>query len=226
MDDFFYHYFPNVIDMKMEILQSTFDTLYMTFFSGLVGGFFGIVLALLLVATQPNGVLAQPKIYAALDKLINLFRAIPFVILLSLLTPFTRQIVGKTIGLDAALVPLIIGFAPFFARQIQNALLEVDEGIIEAAKAMGSSPYEIFVHVYLKEGLPAIIRASAVSIISLIGLTTMAGAVGAGGLGTLAVKKGHEGFKDDISIVCTLIILVLVFFTQWVCNVLIKKVSH
>jgi len=85
--------------------------------------------------------------------------------------------------------------------------------------------YGLF-HVYLKEGLPAIIRASAVSIISLIGLTTMAGAVGAGGLGTLAVKKGHEGFKDDISIVCTLIILVLVFFTQWVCNVLIKKVSH
>lgn len=226
MGDFFYHYFPNVFDMREEILKSTIDTIYMTFFSGLAGGFLGIVLALLLVATKPDGVLEQAKVHSFLDKFINLFRSIPFVILLSLLTPVTRLIVGKTIGLDAALVPLIIGFAPFFARQIQNALLEVDEGIVEAAKTMGSSPYEIFVHVYLKEGLAAIIRASAVSIISLIGLTTMAGAVGAGGLGTLAVKKGHEGFKDDISIVCTLIILLLVFFTQWVCNSLIKKVSH
>ncbi|WVD68937.1 methionine ABC transporter permease [Orbus wheelerorum] len=164
--------------------------------------------------------------HSRLDKVINLFRSIPFVILLALIYPITRFIVGTTIGMNAALVPLTIGFAPFFARQIQNALLEVDEGIIEAAKSMGSSPLEILIYVYLKEGLPAIIRASAVSIISLIGLTAMAGAIGAGGLGSLAINIGYNGFKNDVAVMSTLIILLFVFITQWICNFLIKKVSH
>lgn len=222
----FAEYFPNVVTMPDKFIQSTLETIYMTFFSGLIGGLVGILLAIILVATKNNGILANRTCYAILDKIINLFRSIPFIILLALIYPLTRFIVGTTVGLNAALVPLTIGFAPFFARQIQNALLEVDEGIVEAAQAMGSSPYEIIIHVYLKEGLPAIIRASAVSIISLIGLTAMAGAVGAGGLGSLAINIGYNGFKNDVAVMSTLIILVFVFITQWICNMLIKRVSH
>jgi len=222
----FAEYFPNVVLMPDKFIQSTIETIYMTFFSGIIGGFFGIVLAIALVATKNNGIAANSMCYSFLDKVINLLRSIPFVILLALIYPITRFIVGTTIGMNAALMPLTVGFAPFFARQIQNALLDVDEGIIEAAKSMGSSPLEILIHVYLKEGLPAIIRASAVSIISLIGLTAMAGAIGAGGLGSLAINIGYNGFKNDVAVMSTLIILVLVFITQWLCNILIKKVSH
>lgn len=226
MYDLFAYFFPNVVTMPDKFIQSTIETIYMTFFSGIIGGGIGIFLAILLVATKKNGVLENSVSYAFLDKLINLLRSIPFIILLALIYPLTRFIVGTTLGINAALVPLTLGFAPFFARQIQNALLEVDEGIIEAAKAMGSSPVEILIHVYIKEGLPAIIRASAVSIISLIGLTAMAGAIGAGGLGTLAINIGYNGFKNDVAVMSTLIILVLVFITQWMCNLLIKKVSN
>lgn len=226
MYDLLAAYFPNAITMPDKFLQSTLETIYMTAFSGLIGGFLGIVFGIALVATKVNGVWASQRAYSFLEKLINLLRSIPFVILLALIYPLTRLIVGTTIGINAALVPLTIGFAPFFARQIQNALLEVDDGIVEAAQSMGSSPLEILIHVYLKEGLPAIIRASAVSIISLISLTAMAGAIGAGGLGNLAIAIGYNGFKNDVAIVSTLIILVLVFFTQWFCNLLIKRVSH
>ncbi|WP_392559625.1 methionine ABC transporter permease [Orbus mooreae] len=226
MYSLFADYFPNVVMMPDKFVQSTLETIYMTFLSGLIGGLAGVLLAVILVATKSEGVLENKTCYRVLDKLINLFRSIPFIILLALIYPITRFIVGTTVGLNAALVPLTLGFAPFFARQIQNALLEVDEGIVEAAKSMGSSPFEILIHVYLKEGLPAIIRASAVSIISLIGLTAMAGAVGAGGLGSLAINIGYNGFKNDVAVMSTLIILVIVFITQWFCNFLIKKVSH
>lgn len=226
MYELFVSYFPNVVTMPDKFIQSTLATLYMVFFSAIIGGALGIILGVTLVATQHNGVYQQPTIHSILEKSINLLRSIPFVILLALISPFTRLIVGTTIGLNAALVPLTIGFAPFFARQIQNALLDIDYGIVEAAKAMGSSPLEILIHVYLKEGLPAIISASAVSIISLIGLVAMAGAIGAGGLGNLAIIVGYNGFKTDVAVMSTLIILVLVFSTQAICNFLMYKLRH
>ena len=136
------------------------------------------------------------------------------------------MIVGTTIGETAALVPLIAGIIPFFARQIEIALLEVDPGVIEAAEAMGTSPLGIIVRVYLPEGLAGIIRVSALTIINVIGLTAMAGAVGAGGLGNLAITRGYNRFQNDVTIMATLIILILVFFSQFVSNLLVKKVSH
>lgn len=226
MYQLFERYFPNVILFQDRFIQSTIETIYMTFFSGLIGGLIGVLFAIILVATKQNGILENRVCYSLLEKAINILRSIPFVILLALIYPLTRLIAGTTIGLNASLVPLTIGFAPFFARQIQNALLEVDEGIVEAAKSMGSSPIDILFNVYVKEGLPAIIRASAVSIISLIGLTAMAGAIGAGGLGNLAINIGYNGFKTDVAVMSTLIILVLVFITQWICNLLIKTVTH
>ncbi|NLB98923.1 MAG: ABC transporter permease subunit, partial [Lactobacillales bacterium] len=138
----------------------------------------------------------------------------------------TRFIVGTSIGSTAAIVPLVISTTPFFARQIQNALLEVDPGVVEAAQAMGTSNLDIIFRVYLKEGLASIIRVSAVTIINVIGLTAMAGAVGGGGLGNLAISRGYNRFQDDVILVATGLILIIVFISQAIGNYLVKKVSH
>ncbi len=165
-------------------------------------------------------------LYSVLEKIINVCRSIPFIIMLALIQPLTRILAGTTIGTTAALVPLVIGVIPFFARQIENALLEVDPGVIEAAEAMGTSPLGIIFRVYLIEGLPSIIRVSAVTIINLIGLTAMAGAIGAGGLGNLAITRGYNRFQTDVTFMATLIILIMVFISQAISNQLIKKTSH
>ena len=220
MTDFFKTYLPNVYLIPDEFVEATKQTLYMSFWTAFIGGMIGIILGVTLVVTRPNGLLANRLLFEILDKLINIIRSIPFIILL------TRFLVGTTIGAKAALVPLIFGVVPFFARQIENALLEVDPGVIEAAEAMGTSPIGIILRVYLLEGLPGIIRVSALTIINVIGLTTMAGAVGAGGLGNLAISRGYNRFQTDVTIVATLLILILVFLSQFISNQLIKKITH
>ncbi|TVP91579.1 MAG: ABC transporter permease, partial [Alkalibacterium sp.] len=160
--------------------------------TAVIAGTLGVVLGITLVVTERNGILENQKLYDVLEKGVNAFRSVPFIIMLALIAPITRLIVGTSIGTTAAIVPLVVGTVPFYSRQVQNALLEVDRGVIEAAEAMGSSPFEIIVRVYLKEGLPSIIRVSSVTIINLIGLTAMAGAVGAGGLGNLAIARGYN----------------------------------
>lgn len=226
MTDFFKTYLPNVYLIPDEFVEATKQTLYMSFWTAFIGGMIGIILGVTLVVTRPNGLLANRLLFEILDKLINIIRSIPFIILLSLLALTTRFLVGTTIGVKAALVPLIFGVVPFFARQIENALLEVDPGVIEAAEAMGTSPIGIILRVYLVEGLPGIIRVSALTIINVIGLTTMAGAVGAGGLGNLAISRGYNRFQTDVTIVATLLILILVFLSQFISNQLIKKITH
>lgn len=226
MQAWFYETFPNVGAIPDEIWAATKQTIYMSFWTALVAGILGIFLGVLLVVTRPRGILAQPFVYQILDKAINVIRSVPFIILLALLAVTTRFLVGTTIGEKAALVPLIVGVIPFFARQIENALLEIDPGVIEAAQAMGTSPLGIIFRVYLKEGLPGIVRAGALTIINVIGLTAMAGAVGAGGLGNLAISRGYNRFQTDVTLVATLLILVLVFISQFVSNLIIKKISH
>ena len=226
MTDFFKTYLPNVYLIPDEFVEATKQTLYMSFWTAFIGGMIGIILGVTLVVTRPNGLLANRLLFEILDKLINIIRSIPFIILLSLLALTTCFLVRTTIGAKAALVPLIFGVVPFFARQIENALLEVDPGVIEAAEAMGTSPIGIILRVYLLEGLPGIIRVSALTIINVIGLTTMAGAVGAGGLGNLAISRGYNRFQTDVTIVATLLILILVFLSQFISNQLIKKITH
>ncbi|MXS25440.1 methionine ABC transporter permease [Enterococcus gallinarum] len=226
MSTFFERYFPNVVAISDEFVEATIQTLYMTFWTALIAGILGIILGIVLVVTRPGGILESRGLFELLDKIINIVRSIPFIILLALLGTTTRLIVGTTIGETAALVPLIAGIIPFFARQIEIALLEVDPGVIEAAEAMGTSPLGIIVRVYLPEGLAGIIRVSALTIINVIGLTAMAGAVGAGGLGNLAITRGYNRFQNDVTIMATLIILILVFFSQFVSNLLVRKVSH
>ena len=223
---FFETYFPNAMAIPEEFVKATIETIYMTFWTAIISGFLGIFFGVLLVVTRPGGILEQKAIFVVLDQIVNIVRSIPFIILLSLLVGFTRLIVGTSIGATAALVPLIAGVIPFFARQIEIALLEVDPGVVEAAEAMGTSPFGIIFRVYLKEGLAGIIRVSALTIINVIGLTAMAGAVGSGGLGSLAVTRGYNRFQTDVTIVAMLIILVLVFISQAVSNLLIRKITH
>ena len=220
------NFFANVIASKQDFITETGATVYMVVVTSIIAGILGMLGGLALTLTQEGGLWENQKVYWLLDKVVNIFRSIPFIILLALISPVTRAIVNTTIGNTAAIVPLVVGSAPFYARQIENALAEVDGGIIEAAKSMGDSPSNIVFGVYLKEGLPAILRASAMTIISLIGLTAMAGAVGAGGLGNLAITRGYNRYQNDIIIVSTVLILILVFITQGIFNLWIKKVQH
>lgn len=226
MTEFLTTYFENVIPLKDEIIESTLQTLYMVTATALIAGVLGLILGVILVVTDRRGILESPRLYNVLDQIVNLFRSLPFIIMMALVVPLTRLIAHTSIGTTAAIVPLVIGTVPFFARQIQNALLEVDSGVIEAAESMGSSPLEIIFRVYLKEGLTAIIRVSSVTIINLIGLTAMAGAIGGGGLGNLAIARGYNRFQNDVTFVATVIILIIVFISQLIGNTLVKKTSH
>ncbi|MDO4431887.1 MAG: methionine ABC transporter permease [Aerococcaceae bacterium] len=217
---------PNVSQIPDDLLEATGQTIYMSFWTAFISGLFGIVFGVILVSTREGGILENKIIYQFLDKAVNVLRSIPFIILVALLATTTRAIVGTTIGTTAALVPLTVGVIPFFARQIENALLEVNPGVIEAAQAMGTSPLGIIFRVYLLEGLPSIVRVSALTIINVIGLTAMAGAVGAGGLGNLAIARGYNRFQTDVTLVSTALILVLVFISQFISNRIVKKISH
>lgn len=217
---------PNVIAMKGEFIQATWQTIYMTLMSAIVSAVLGLLVGILLVVTQPGGILEDKLTYSVLDKLVNLLRSIPFIILLAVISPLTKFLVGTTVGTTASLVPLIFGIFPFYARQVQNALLDVDHGVIEAAESMGSSPMAIIFRIYLREGLADIIRVSIVTIISLIGLTTMAGAIGSGGLGDIAINIGYARFENDITFVAMIIILVLVFAVQLIGDWIVRKVEH
>ncbi|AYW49037.1 methionine ABC transporter permease [Tetragenococcus halophilus] len=219
-------YLPNVMEIPDEFIEATQETIYMTVYTSLIAGVLGLFFGILLVVTRPGGILEQRVFFNILDQIVNIVRSIPFIILLALLVTVTRFIVGTSIGATAALVPLIVGVVPFYARQVEVALLEVDPGVVEAAEAMGTSPIGIIFRVYLLEGLPGIIRVSALSIINVISLTAMAGAVGAGGLGNLAVTRGYNRFQTDVTWVALIIILIVVFISQAISNWLIKKVSH
>ncbi len=207
-------FFQNAWEIRDEFFPATLETLYMTVISAVVGGFIGLVLGVILTLTDRGGLLENRPVHVVLDKVVNLLRAIPFIVLLAMIAPFTRLIVGTTIGEKAALVPLTFGMFPFFARQVQNALASVDDGVVEASLAMGDTPWEVVTQVYLREGLPHLVRATALSLISLVGLTAMAGAIGAGGLGKLAIAQGYNRFQTDVTLVATVIILLIVFCIQ------------
>ena len=222
----FKSWFPN-IDARVweEIIKATIDTLIMVGISGLIAGVLGIALGVTLVVTREGNILGNKFVYLILDKIVNIFRSIPFIILAMLLIPFTRFIIGTTIGIPGAIVPLVVATVPFFSRQVQLALTEVDKGVIEASVAMGCTPLEIIFRVYLKEGLPSLIRAGSLTIISLIGLTTMAGAFGAGGIGNVAISRGYSRLQGDVIVVSTLIMLIVVFITQAIGDYLEKKAT-
>lgn len=219
-------YFSYALSIKDRIFEDIGLTFYMLFLSAIFSGIFGLIIGVTLVVTNEGGILENKKLYSILDKITNLFRAVPFIILLAVISPLTNLIAGTRIGPTAAIVPLVFSCVPFFAKQVEQALAEVDKGVIEAAEAMGNSPFEIITAVYLREGLPSLIRASAITLISLLGLTAMAGTIGAGGIGNLAIAVGYNRYKNDVVIISVIVILIIVYAIQGIANLIIKKTSH
>jgi D-methionine transport system permease protein len=193
-------------------IDAFFESLIMVGTSGFFAFIAGIPLAVVLVITSAGGIYEMPRLNRVLGSVINGFRSTPFIILLVALIPFTRLIVGTSIGIWAAVVPLSIAATPFFARIAEVSLREVDHGLIEAAQAMGASRWQIIVHVLLPEALPGIIRGFTITVVSMIGSSAMAGAVGAGGLGDLAMRYGYQRFDTTVmvSVIAVLIVIVTV----------------
>jgi len=218
--------FPNLVDKLPEFYDSFVQTLFMTGFSGVISLVLGLFIGITLTVTKKGGILENAVLSSVLDKTVNIFRTIPFIILLALLIPLTRMIAGTAIGTKGAIVPLIFGTVPFFARQVETALAELDKGLIEAALSMGSSPIEIIRRVYLKESLPGLIRAVTITAISLIGLTAMAGAVGGGGLGDFAIRYGHQRNQTDVTLATVIVLILLVSFLQSLSNWILSRISH
>jgi len=226
MADLILFLFPNVAGKIPELIKCTWQTIYMVLVTGGISLAFGLVLGITLIVTREGNVLENKTVWGILDRVINVFRSIPFIILLTLLIPVTRAIAGTAIGTRGALVPLVFGTVPFFARQIESALAELDKGFIEAAQSMGSSPVGIIFRIYLKESLPSIVRGTTITFVSLIGLTAMAGSIGGGGLGDFAIRYGYQRFQTDITIITVIILLVLVSAIQGLGNIIIKRTTH
>jgi len=200
-----------VIDTNItlnQFLEAIGDTLYMVGASLFIGTIFGGLLGILIVITRPGGIKPIPLIYQLLNPVINLVRSVPFIILIVALIPFTRSIVGTSIGTNAAIVPLIIFITPFIARLVENSLLEVNPGIIEAAESMGATPYQMIRYFIFPEAFGSLILSITTATISLIGATAMAGTVGGGGVGDIAIIYGYQRF-DTFAMIATVIILVI-----------------
>ena len=218
--------FPNVIEFASDFPQAIIDTLLMLVISGLISVVIGILLAVIVVVTRKDGLKENQPVFWILDKIINLFRSIPFIILIPTVAVLSRALFGTTIGIEGALVPLVIGTAPFVARQMESAIMEIDPGIIEASIAMGLSTKEIIFDVYLRENIPGMIRGLTISFIALVGQIAIVGSVGAGGLGDMAIRYGLERSMGDITFVVIILILILISIVQAIGDKLVEKTSH
>jgi len=206
-----------------RLINATIETLQMLGISGLISFILGIALGVLLVVSKKGGILENLLIYNLIDKIINVIRSVPFLILLILLIPVSRAVVGTGIGVTGAILALVVGTTPFFARQIESAIAELDPGLIEASLAMGMSPLEIIFSVYLRESIPSITRVTQITAINLIALTTIAGGpIAAGGIGDFAVQFGERLGLTDLLWVATIIILIMVSIIQGIGNIVIK----
>lgn len=202
------------------------ETMIMVIPSTIFSVILGFIIAIILVVTDSNGLKPNKVIYKAIDVVVNVLRSFPFIILMVAIIPFTRAIMGTSLGEKAAIVPLTIAAAPFVARVIESALKEVDPGVIEAAKSFGSSNFQIIFKVMLKESIPSIISGITLTIISLIGYSAMAGSIGAGGLGALAIRYGYQRFQTDVMIVTVIVLIIVVQVLQSLGNYFYKKLSR
>ncbi|PAQ13705.1 methionine ABC transporter permease [Bacillaceae bacterium SAOS 7] len=208
-----------------KIWEATSETLYMTGISVAATFILGILLGLLLFLTSKDQILENKVVYFVVSAFVNVFRSIPFIILIVLLIPFTKVLVGTMIGENAALPALIIGASPFYARIVEIGLREIDKGVIEAARSMGAKTSTIIFKVLLPESMPAIVSGITVTAIVLVGYTAMAGAIGAGGLGNLAFLDGFQRSQSDVTFVATVIIVLIVFAIQFIGDFFTKKLD-
>ncbi|XOK58459.1 methionine ABC transporter permease [Paenibacillus elgii] len=212
-------------DLIELLLQGLGETVYMVLWSSVFALVLGIALGITLVVTEKGGILKAPLLHKIIGTVINSVRSLPFIILIILLLPLSRLIVGTSLGPTAAIVSLSIGAAPFLGRVIENSLKEVSAGKIEAAKAVGASPFTIIFRVLIPEALPALVRAMTIAIIAITEFTAVAGAIGAGGLGSLAIRFGYQRFREDVLIATVLLIIVLVQLIQWSGDYIAKSID-
>jgi D-methionine transport system permease protein len=208
-----------------EMWEATLQTLYMTGISVVATFILGILLGLLLFLTSKGNILENRPVNIVISAIVNIFRSIPFIILIVLLIPFTMFLVKSMIGENAALPALIIGAAPFYARMVEIGLREIDKGVIEAAKSMGATTGTIIRKVLLPESMPALVSGITVTAIALVGYTAMAGVIGAGGLGNLAYLEGFQRNQSDVTLIATIIILVIVFVIQFIGDIITSKLD-
>ncbi|AOM42356.1 methionine ABC transporter permease MetI [Xenorhabdus hominickii] len=212
--------------MILLLAKGVWETLVMTFVSGFFGFVIGLPAGVLLYVTRPGQIIENGTLYRILSALVNITRSVPFIILLVWMIPFTRLIVGTSIGLQAAIVPLTVGAAPFIARMVENALLEIPSGLIEAARAMGATPFQIVRKILLPEALPGLINSATITLITLVGYSAMGGAVGAGGLGQIGYQYGYIGYDATVMNTVLALLVVLVFLIQLGGDHLVKAVNR
>ena len=208
------------------LLEATLATIYMVILASVIATAVGLPFGVLLYITRKDNILERPYLHKLLAGLVNITRSIPFIILMIAVIPFTRLLVGSSIGTNAAIVPLSLAAIPFVARVVEAALLETSKGLIEAATAMGATPGQIIRKVLLPEAFPSIINGLTLTVISLIGFSAMAGAVGGGGLGDLAIRYGYQRFDLGVMIATIAVMIVLVQTVQFAGDALVKKFSH
>jgi D-methionine transport system permease protein len=213
---------PAIVDL---LIDATRQTLYMVAVAGLIGTAIGLPLGVFLATSRSGELFAAPVLNHALGLVVNAARSTPFIILVVAIIPFTRLIAGTSIGTNAAIVPLTVAAAPFIARLIEAAIREVDQGLVEAARAMGASPLQIVAKVLLPEALPAITLALTLAVVSLLGYSAMVGAVGGGGLGDLGIRFGYQRFMPDVMAAVVLVLILLVQAVQSFGDLLARRLD-
>ena len=207
------------------LAQGTWDTIVMTSLSTLFAYLIGIPLGVLIIITAVRGLRPHPVINTLLGWILNIGRSIPFIILLVALIPFTRWIVGTSLGVPGAIVPLVVAAAPFVGRLVEQSIAEVDSGLVEAAQSFGASTWQIVYKVFLKESLPGLIRGVSITFITLFGYSAMAGTVGAGGLGDIAIRYGYQRWQDDVMIAAVILCIILVQVIQVLGDLIARKID-
>ncbi|MFS8036778.1 methionine ABC transporter permease [Xanthobacter sp. AM11] len=213
---------PAIVDL---IVEATRQTLFMVAVAGVIGTLVGLPLGVFLATSRTGELLSAPWLNAVLGLLVNAARSTPFIILVVAIIPFTRLVAGTSIGTQAAIVPLTVAAAPFIARLIEAAIREVDQGLVEAARAMGASPLQIVAKVLLPEALPAITLALTLAAVSLIGYSAMVGAVGGGGLGDLGIRFGYQRFMPEVMAAVVLVLILLVQAVQSLGDLLARRLD-
>lgn len=212
-------------EYKDMLITGTLETLYMTLFSTVLAHIIGMPLGVITVITDQKGIAPNRPVNVVLGTIINIGRSIPFTILMVALIPFTRLVVGKAIGATAAIVPLTIAAAPFVARLVESSLAEVDPGVVEAAKTMGATTWQIASKVLLPEAVPSLIRGFSITTITLIGYSAMAGAFGSGGLGDIAIRYGFHRYQTEVMLITIILIVVIVQIIQMIFNFVANKID-
>lgn len=216
----------NLDELWQMLFQATLETLYMVGMAGLFTLAIGLPLGVLLFISRRGGIVPLPRLNALLGTVVNVGRSLPFIVLLIALIPFTRLIVGTTLGSNAAIVPITLGAIPFFARIVENALDEVAKGRIEAMLAMGGSDWHVVTKVLLPEALPALLAGITLTLVMLIGFSSMAGVIGGGGLGDLAIRYGYQRFNQPVMIATVVMLIALVQAVQMIGDRLVRRLAH